>query len=54
VDAVVAAGGVAEAAESPTDAVRRALEHTAPGDTVVVTGSFLILGAVADALAAIS
>ncbi|MEZ5245415.1 MAG: hypothetical protein R2707_09990 [Acidimicrobiales bacterium] len=51
VDAVVAAGGMAEASASPVDAVRRALARTEPGDTIVVTGSFLVLGPVAEALA---
>jgi dihydrofolate synthase/folylpolyglutamate synthase len=51
VDAIVAAGGSAEASSSPADAVRRALACTESGDTIVVTGSFLILAPVAEALA---
>jgi dihydrofolate synthase/folylpolyglutamate synthase len=50
--AVRAAGGEAEPANTLMEAVERALALTEPGDTVVVTGSFLILNDVVDAFAA--
>ena len=52
--AVVAAGGEAEAAATAVEAVHRALARTQPGDTVVVTGSFLILGRVVAALSSVA
>jgi dihydrofolate synthase / folylpolyglutamate synthase len=43
-------GGRAEAWPDISGAARRALELTSPGDTILVTGSFLILAAACDAL----
>lgn len=49
--AVSAAGGQAAAAREVRDAAVRAVGGSAPGDTIVVTGSFLHLAAAVDAIA---
>lgn len=51
--AVAAAGGVAQATDTVADGVRRAIDLTAPHDTVLVTGSFLILADAAEAFTAV-
>lgn len=53
-EAIVAAGGMAEAVDDADAAARCATRRTRPGDIVLVTGSFLHLSAVSDAFAALA
>ena len=52
VAAVTDAGGSASVADNPVDAVTQARGLTVSGDTILVTGSFLILSDIASAFAA--